>query len=229
MRRIIHWILVTVVLAAGTQYAFAQPRGRGPRPPTENKPIVPKDDTEKKILSVLQDMRENQSKGMMNISPDDGRLLRLLAEAVNAKHVVEIGTSNGYSTIWFCLALLKTGGKITTNEIDEGRAKLAQENFKRAGVEELVTIVMGDAHETIKKLEGPLDILFLDADKQGYMDYLNKLLPLVRPGGLVLAHNVVSHGGAMQDYLNAITTNPDLETLFLLREGAGVSVTLKKR
>ncbi len=136
---------------------------------------------EQKILDVLADMYLNQRRGMMNVQPEDGRLLRLLAEATGAKHIVEIGTSNGYSGIWFCLALRTTGGKLTTHEIDAGRASLARENFKRAGVSHIVTLVEGDAHKTVTRLKEPIDILHLDADKAGYIDYLGKLLPLARP------------------------------------------------
>jgi predicted O-methyltransferase YrrM len=195
--------------------------------PIENPPL-PKTDAEKKILSVLDDMYRNQRRGMMNVPPEDGRLLRVFTEAVGTRHVVEIGTSNGYSGIWICLALRTTSGKLTTHEIDAGRASLARENFKRAGVAEMVTLVEGDAHQTVTRLKEPIDVLFLDADKGGYLDYLNKLLPLVRPGGLVIAHNVHSRQ-ADWDYVKAITSNPDLETMFLHEQGAGVSVTLKKR
>jgi len=183
---------------------------------------LPANEEEKKILSVLDDMDRNQGGGMMNVPREDGRLLRLLTEAAGAKHVVEIGTSNGYSGIWFCLALRTTGGKLTTHDIDEGRASLARENFKRAGVDKLVTLVMGDAHETVTKIKEPIDILFIDADKEGYTDYLNKLLPLVRPGGLILAHNIDS---TAQAFVDAITKNPSLETV----QAQGVTVTLKKR
>lgn len=185
--------------------------------------------TEKHILSVLEDMHENQRRGMMNVPPEDGRLLRLLTEVVGAKRVVEIGTSNGYSGIWFSLALRRTGGILITHEIDAGRAALARKNFKRAKVDDIITLVEGDAHKEITKLKGPIDILFLDADKAGYIDYLEKLLPLVSPGGLILAHNTTSAGDDMQDYLKAVTTNPDLETLFLHEQGRGLGVTLKKR
>ncbi|MHC4463145.1 MAG: O-methyltransferase [Planctomycetota bacterium] len=193
---------------------------------------IPKTEEEKKILNVLDDMDKNQRRGMMNVPIDDGRLLRLLTETVGAKHVVEIGTSNGYSGIWFCLALRKTGGKLTTHEIDARRASLARENFKRADVDKLVTLVEGDAHEEVTKLKDPIDVVFIDADKEGYPDYLNKLLPLVRPGGLILAHNINmmrgGRGSGIQNYVKAVTTNPDLETIFYGR-GGGVSVTLKKR
>jgi predicted O-methyltransferase YrrM len=194
----------------------------------ESSPIAGNDE-EGQILEVLDEMAESEGGGMRNVSPEDGRLLRLLTEAADAKHVVEIGTSNGYSGIWFCLALRTTGGRLTTHEIDAGRAALAQENFERAGVERMVTLVEGDAHQEVTKLQGPIDILFLDADKSGYVDYLDKLLPLVRPGGLVVAHNMQPNM-ADPKYLEAITTNPDLETIFLHKSlFGGVGVTMKKR
>ena len=227
-------ILAAVLILAAVDSLTAQqgPQGRGfggrrgrGFSAAPQQPPVPVNEEEKKILSILDDMDRNQRRGMMNVPIEDGRLLRLLTEAIGAKHVVEIGTSNGYSGIWFCLALRTTGGKLTTHDIDEGRAALARENFKRAGVDKLVTLVFGDAHETVKNLKEPIDVLFLDADKPGYIDYLNKLLPLVRPGGLILAHNIDMVG---QDFIKAITTNPDLETVFQ-GQGQGLGVTLKKR
>ena len=184
---------------------------------------------EKKILNVLEEMLVDQYSAMLSVPPEDGRVLWLLTEATGARHVVEIGTSNGYASIWFCLALRTTGGKLTTFEIDAQRASLARENFKRAGVDKLVTLVEGDAHEKVTMLKEPIDIVFIDADKAGYLDYLNKLLPLVRPGGLILAHNTTDVGSQMQDYLETITTNPELETIFLHKQTTGIGVTLKKR
>jgi len=183
---------------------------------------------EARILGVLADMHKERY-GLWNVTPEDGRLLRVLAESIGAKHIVEIGTSNGYSGIWFCLALRSTGGKLVTHEIDDYRVSLARENFKRAGVEKIVTIVEGDAHKTVSRIKEPIDILFIDADKSGYLDYLKKLLPLVRPGGLILAHNTTDYMDEMQDYIKAVTTDPKLETIFLHKEGEGLGVTLKKR
>jgi predicted O-methyltransferase YrrM len=159
-----------------------------------------------------------------NVPPADGRLLRLLTEAVNAKHVVEIGTSTGLSGLWFLMALNKTGGKLTTFEYDRGRAATARKHFTAAGVDRLVTVVEGDAHQTVTRLKDAVDVVFIDADKEGYVDYLNKLLPLVRPGGLILAHNV----DMVPDYVKAVTGNADLETVFYM-QGGGLAVTLKKR
>jgi len=188
---------------------------------------LPKTDGEMRILTVIEDLAEVRRE-FQNVPPEDGRLLRLLVEAANAQNVVEIGTSNGYSGLWFCIALRATGGKLTTFDIDPGRISIARANFSLAGVEDMVTIIEGDAHEEVIKLTEPIDVLFLDADKPGYLDYLKKLLPLVRPGGLVLAHNMTPR---MADprFVEAITVNPTLETLFLHMDGAGMAVSLKKR
>jgi caffeoyl-CoA O-methyltransferase len=187
-----------------------------------------KSETEKKILAVLKDIYDTQRRGSMSVPEDDGRILRLLAESLGARNVVEIGTSVGYSGVWLGLGLQTTGGKLTTFEIDEGRAARARENFKRAGLDNIISIVMGDAHETVAKLKDPIDLLFLDADKEGYLDYLNKLVPIVRPGGLVVAHNI-NRQQADPRYVKAITSDPNLETLFINLETSGISVTMKKR
>lgn len=183
---------------------------------------------EVKIQSVLEDMSKDRNYAMWNITKEEGRLLWILTAATGAKHVVEIGTSNGYSALWLCLGLRTTGGRLTTHEIDPYRISLARKHFKEAGISHLVTIVEGDAHKTVTQLKEPIDILFIDADKAGYFDYLKKLLPLVRPGGLILAHNTTDLASEMQDYLKAITTDPNLETVFLHKDAGGISVTLKK-
>ncbi len=189
---------------------------------------LPKDEAEKKILDVLAELTKQRTPDTANVPPGDGRILRLLAESLGAKHVVELGTSNGFSGVWFCLALRRTDGKLTTFEIDADRAAQARRNFQQAGVADLVTLVEGDAHEKVKEVKGPIDLVFLDADKTGYVDYLEKLLPLVRPGGLIVAHNM-NETHADPRFVQAITTNPALETVFLNLETSGIGVTLKKR
>jgi len=181
---------------------------------------------EKRILSVLDEMRKSGAT-YLSVPVSDGRVLRLLTEAAGAKTVVEIGTSTGFSGLWFCLALQKTGGRLTTFEIDPGRAATARKYFEQAGVAQMVTVVEGDAHDKVMSLKGPIDVVFIDADKEGYVDYLNKLLPLVRPGGLILAHNV-NMAAVAEGYVRKVSANPDLETVFY-NDGGGLGVTLKKR
>jgi predicted O-methyltransferase YrrM len=187
----------------------------------------PRDTVEKQIIAVMDDMQDNQALGMRNVLPEDGRLMRMLAESLEAKYVVELGTANGYSAMWFCLALRATGGKLLTHEVDRERIAMAKENFQRVGVEHLVTLVEGDAHETIKKLKGPIDIVLLDAEKEGFCDYLEKLLPLVRKGGLIIAHDSSVHAHMMDGYFKAITENRNLETVFVDAGRWGMCITRK--
>jgi len=222
-------IVISTVLIAISAILLSNALGQRPSRPgggqgdaqLEKSPVA-KDDNEQKIFDVLENIRRNQS--YRNVPPQDGRFMRIVTEAMNAKNVVEIGTSTGYSGIWFGMALQKTGGKLTTYEIDEKRAATARENFKKAGMADIITVVLGDAHEKVKDLKDLIDILFLDADKEGYIDYLDKLLPLVRPGGLVLAHNI-NPRMADPKYMETITTNPNLETIVR----SGMSITLKKK
>lgn len=203
--------------------------GMGAERPAPDKVGSASAQEEQKVLDHLDWMQKNQSRGMMNVPPEDGKLLRILAQSANAKHVVEIGTSNGYSGIWFCLALRQTGGKLTTFDIDEGRSKLARENFEKTGCLDRVTMVLGDAHQEITKLEGPVDLVFIDADKPGYADYLKKVMPILRPGGIILAHNTISSSKDMKEFLDLIQTHPDLETTFVNATDRGMSISLKKR
>ena len=188
----------------------------------------PRTDEEKKILQVVREVGADAPGHMANVPEEDARMLRVLTESVDAQHVVEIGTSNGYSGLWICMALANTGGTLTTYEIRESRVELARENFERAGVSDRVTVIHGNAHEEVTKLDGQIDLLFLDADKQGYVDYLEKLLPQVRPGGLIIAHNMTERM-ADPDYVDAVTENPELETFFVHAPGGGMGVTVKKR
>lgn len=187
----------------------------------DNDPL-PKDDAEKRILEVSSEVPRR-----MNVPMEDGRMIRTLTESINAQHAVEIGTSTGYSGLWFAMGLRSTGGKLTTFEIEPDVADTARGIFEKAGVSDIVTVVVGDAHKTIEQLEAPIDIVFLDAEKPGYRDYFEALLPLVRPGGLILAHNI-RRPSDNQPYVEAVTTDPNLETSLFLG-GNGLTITLKKR
>jgi predicted O-methyltransferase YrrM len=175
---------------------------------------------EAKVLQVMDRMVANREL-YQAVDAANGRMLRLLVETTAAKNVVEIGTSTGYSGLWTCLGLRNTGGRLTTFEIDPGRAEQARKHFEEAGVGTLVNVVVGDAHENVKKVQGPIDVVLLDADKEGYASYLQTLLPLVRPGGLIAADNIAM----APDYVKAVTTDPQLDTVFFGR----FAVTMKKR
>ena len=200
--------------------AHAQRRNPLERPPLGNSP------EESRVLAVLDEVHRTQR--YLSVPEADGRLLRMLVESTGAKHVVEIGTSTGYSGLWLLIALMKTGGRLTTYEIDRGRHEAARANYDRAGMLKLATLVLGDAHAEVAKLKEAVDLVFIDADKEGYLDYLRKLSPLVRAGGLIVAHNMASPPPDPR-YVDAVTANSAYDTIFLNMHDAGVGVTLKKR
>jgi caffeoyl-CoA O-methyltransferase len=223
MRRMMLLLLSGAVLIGMASRGAAQGTADAKSAPLEAPP-VPKDEDEAKIYQLLEEITAKQGR-ILNVPPHDGRLLRVLTEAIDAQRVVEIGTSNGISSIWIGLALKKTGGKLITHELDSQRVALARANFQAAGMADRITVVEGDAHAKIAALQGPLDLVFIDAEKPGYLDYLQKLLPLVRPGGLLLVHNMDLTEPAFQ---KAITTNPELE-LLVFPGGGNMGVALKKR
>jgi len=193
------------------------------RPEVDEYPPLAKSESETRILHTL-DAIVRSGETFASVPDSDGRMLRLFTEAIHAQSVVEVGTSTGVSGLWLCLALERTGGRLTTFESDAGRAAIARRHFQTAGVDRLVTVVEGDAHENLKGLKEPIDLAFIDAEKQGYIDYLNQLLPLVRGGGLILAHNA----RMVPEYVAVVSRNSDLETMFYMR-GGGLVVTMKKR
>ena len=216
------FLVLTIVLAAQMLPGMAQ-WSSGTAPECLQSPPLAHSETERRILAAISEAVK-AGELYANVPAIDGRMLRVLTESVNAQQVLEIGTSTGLSGLWFLLALERTGGRLTTLELDPRRAGLARAHFKRAGVDALVTLVEGDAHKSIGKLQGPVDVVFIDAEKEGYVAYLNQVLPLVRPGGLILAHNVDMVPG----YVKAVSANPALETVYYM-QGNQLAITLKKR
>lgn len=179
------------------------------------------------VLDHLAKMRATE-KGMMNVTPAEGQYLSELVKKLEAKRVLEIGTSNGYSGIWFALGLRETGGKLLTLDVDEGRRSLALRNFKATGVDDIVESRLGNALKILPTLQGPFDLVFIDAWKPDYKKYLDLTLPMVRPGGVIAAHNVDSHPQEMQDFLQAIKTDARLKTEFVKAGPSGLSISYKK-
>jgi predicted O-methyltransferase YrrM len=133
----------------------------------------------------------------ISVSPTQGKMLMLLAQAQGARSILEIGTLGGYSTIWLGRALTK-GGRLVTLEVDPTYAEVARVNIARAGLAEVVEIRIGSALETLPQLyaerRAPFDLIFIDADKETYPDYLKWAVKLSRPGTLIIADNVVRKG-----------------------------------
>src|SRR5215510_14339059 len=144
--------------------------------------------------------RGNEARGLPLVDAEVGALLRVLALSVSAKRILEIGTAIGYSGIWLAGAL-PPGGMLFTMEKDPERARVARANFERAGVADRVGILIGDAQVTISKVAGPFDLIFQDGSKPLYVSLLDKLVGLLRPGGLLVTDNVLWDGEVVPGFI----------------------------
>jgi predicted O-methyltransferase YrrM len=169
----------------------------------------------------------DRARKMLNIAPDTGRLLWILATSTNAKRVLEIGTSNALSTIWLADAVRRTGGSVVTLERSPSKVEMARRNLAEAGVAELVRIVEGEALESLLALDGPFDLVFLDADRPSYLDYLEAIVPRLRSGGLLVTDNVVSHAGELGAFLARVKSHPGLFSV-TLPVGNGEELTYRR-
>jgi predicted O-methyltransferase YrrM len=130
------------------------------------------------------------------VSASQGKLLMLLAQSLGARRILEIGTLGGYSTIWLARGLAG-GGRLITLEADPKHAEVARANIARAGLREVVDVRLGKAIETLPRLVGPFDLIFIDADKVSYPEYFSWAVELLRAGSLIVADNVVRAGAVI--------------------------------
>jgi predicted O-methyltransferase YrrM len=180
-----------------------------------------------------QALRDAAAAGLpeINVSPNEGKLLYLLAKIAGARRILEIGTLGGYSTLWLASAL-PADGTLVTLELDANHAEVARRNLERAGLLAKVEIRVGDARQSLARLEPAFDLVFIDADKESYPVYLEFALNLTHPGSLILADNVIRGGSvanaapadpgtrAIRELNHRLATDPRLETILLpiLRE-----------
>lgn len=186
--------------------------------------------------------REGRAEGLPLVYPDAGALLHTLARSCGAKRMLEIGTAIGYSTLWLATAL-PADGTLITMEYDAARAARARDHFAAAGYAGRISVIVGDATRFLHKIGGPFDLIFQDSDKRLYEPMLERLIELLRPGGLLVADNVLWNGEVVPGYVNdrkyneadtaaivsfsqKIANDPRLYTSFL-QVGDGVSVSIK--
>lgn len=186
--------------------------------------------TPAKLKRLLEEM-DAKGHQYWSVPWKDGEFLHLMVKVSRAQQVLEVGTSHGFSAIWMGLGLEETGGRLTTIEIDRERLRLARKNVGEAGLSQRITLVEGDAHIELPKLEGPFDFVFLDADKGGEMDYFRKLYPKkLLPGAIIAVHNAISQARAMKDYLEMIRRHPDFDTVILsLTMDDGICLSYRHR
>jgi len=168
----------------------------------------------------------------MNVPASDGQLLYDIIVEKGYTDALEIGTSTGHSSIWIAWALSKTGGKLTTIEIDESRYQEALANFKEAGLSEFIDARLADAHELVKELKGPFDFVFSDADKDWYTNYFKAVDPKLESGGCFTAHNVRAPGSSRrgmagaQEYLKYVQGLDNYSTT-VDSSGSGLAISYK--
>jgi caffeoyl-CoA O-methyltransferase len=180
------------------------------------------------IESILKNIKA-ADKGLLAVSEEDGRFLRAMVAARNAKSILEIGAASGYSGIWLGLGARESRGKVVSIEYDPQRAKEAAANIQKTGLTDVVRVVHGDAFAEIPKLQGTFDLVFLDAWKPDYKRFFDMVYPRLEPGGVFLAHNVVNKASEMEPFLKTIQAHPGLFTSVVSPGSEGMSVSVKLR
>jgi predicted O-methyltransferase YrrM len=188
----------------------------------------------RRLLSELEQWgQENDAhqiehgRKMLNLEPDTAQLLSIFVQNGRHTRLLEVGTSNGYSTIWLAWAAQQTGGHVTSIEHDAAKQAMAAANLQRAGLNDMVTLCLGDATEVLRELTGPFDFVFLDADRRQYPAQLPLILSRLTPNALLLADNVHSHPQEIAPYLEAISAQGAFEHV-VIGVGKGLSVALKR-
>ncbi len=187
----------------------------------------PMDQKVKKFLDKMKNRWRD-----LNVPEEDGKILYEIVLQNKYKRGLEIGTSTGHSAIWIAWALSKTGGKLISIEIDEGRYKQALANFKEAGLSEYIDARLADAHDLVNELSGPFDFVFIDADKDWYTNYAKALVPKLEPGGCMTAHNVERGRFSMRgtrEYYEYMKSLPEFETTLHPKSPAGMAISYKKK
>lgn len=163
----------------------------------------------------------------LNVPYEDGQVLHDLVLAKRFTRGLEIGTSTGHSAVWIAWAMSKTGGRLTTIEIDERRHKVALAHFQEAGVAPFVDARLADAHRLVKELPGPFDFVFSDADKDWYTRYFEDVDPKLTVGGCFTAHNVLQRMGGIREFLDHVQARPDYRTTIDRTSTSGISISCK--
>ncbi len=178
-----------------------------------------------KILRVLESIEKIN--GYENkywcVPRSSGQVLRSLVLSIGAKNILEIGCSVGYSAMW----LASSGANVYTIESDGERADIAKDNIKRAGLNKKITILRGDALDILEKWKKKVDVVFVDANKNEYFDYYEKIFPFIKKGGILVADNAISHKESSKKFLDAVAKDKRILSQ-LIEIDNGLMVVYKK-
>lgn len=172
--------------------------------------------------------RADRLERLRNLEPESAALLALLVRATGARAVLELGTSNGYSTLWLADALRDTGGRLVSVDVDRGRSEQAADNLARAGLGERAELRVQDAELAIAdSRDGAWDMIFLDAERPAYAGYWPQLVRVLRPGGLLAVDNVLSHAAELESF-RALVSSDERISEALVPTGAGVLLLVRE-
>jgi predicted O-methyltransferase YrrM len=173
-----------------------------------------------RVLKELDKRKEEElslglppERRLRSIPRETGQFLNILVKAMKAKKILEIGTAFGYSTIWLGEAASKIKGKVITLECNPESAKSAWENLIKAGLDKVIKIVLGDARVTLNEVNGEFDLVFIDAEKKDCITYFDTVFPKTRPGGLIIADNIISHANELVYFKKHIEGFPNVESV----------------
>ncbi|TMD57896.1 MAG: methyltransferase [Chloroflexi bacterium] len=186
------------------------------------------------LLSELEEagrrndeQEQDRSRKMLNLEPETAHLLSMLVRSSRRTRLLEIGTSNGYSTIWLAWATRVVGGHIISVDRDEHKQALADANLRRAGLRDVVDLIHGDATQIVARLAGPFDCVFFDADRFSAPSQLALLLPKLTADVFLFADNVLSHPQEIADYLSAVKALPQFDHI-VIPVGKGLSIAYRQ-
>lgn len=198
----------------------------------------------KSALEILNNL-DNTREDFWNLDSTSANFLNMLIKTSNAKNALEIGTSNGYSAIWLAEALKKNGGRLTTIEFWDNRLSAAIENFKNAGVNDIIETKLGQAVMILEEmlenfLDGtnqgnqkngqktlpPFDFVFIDANKSEYIKYFKLIHPMLKKGGIIAADNILSHYKKVEPYVKAVVSHPEYQSQ-LIPMDTGIMISRK--
>jgi caffeoyl-CoA O-methyltransferase len=164
----------------------------------------------------------------LNVPYEDGQVLHDLVVRKGFTRGLEIGTSTGHSGTWIAWAMSRTGGMLTTIEIDADRHRQALAHFREAGIDAFVDARLGDAHDLVRQLPGPWDFVFSDADKEWYTQYFKDVDPRLASGGCFTAHNVLDPFAGIAAFLDYVRARPNYETTVDRTSRSGISISCKR-
>ncbi|MGA9876270.1 MAG: O-methyltransferase [Solirubrobacteraceae bacterium] len=164
---------------------------------------------------------------LRNVEPDSAQVLAVLARAIGARHALEIGTSNGYSTLWLADAIRSVGGRLVSIDVDPARSLLAAQNLDRAGLREWVELQVADAGVSLCDMpDASWDMIFLDAERPAYAGYWSDLVRVLRPGGLLAVDNVLSHAEEVNDFRLLVASDERVSEA-VVPTGAGLLLVVR--